>query len=135
MRRLAARHLFFDIDPAQALPYIDLAALGLRSGAALSARAGADRQSGVEQASAELLRHAGWASWRGFTPAQREAWRRLAPLLVLLDLDRWSMDERRALADLVRAKGGRSERDFVERYAAHPRLDAELRRGPARAVG
>jgi len=135
LRRLAARHLFFDIDPEQALPYIDLAALGLRSGAALSARAGADRNSGVEQASAELLRHAGLASWRGFTPAQREAWRRLAPLLVLLDLDRWSVGERLALVDLARTKGGRSERDFVERYSAHPRIDAELRRGPARTVG
>jgi len=49
-------------------------------------------------------------------------------------LDRWSADERRALVDLVRAKGGRSERDFVTRCALHPRLDAELRRGPARAI-
>ncbi len=134
LRRLAARHLFFDLDPAQALPYIDLAALGLRCGAALSVRSGADRESGVEQASAELMRHAGLASWRGLSPAQREAWRRLSPLLVLLDLERWSLDERRALADLARAKGGRSERDFVMRYTTHPRLDAELRRGPARAI-
>jgi hypothetical protein len=135
LRRLAARHLFFDVDPTQALPYIDLAGLGLRSGATLSARTAADRESGVEQASAELVRHAALVSWRGFTPAQREAWRRLAPLLVLLDLDRWSVDERLALVDLARAKGGRSERDFVERYALHPRLDAEMRRGPARAIG
>jgi hypothetical protein len=134
LQQLAARHLFFDADPAQALPYIDLAALGLRSGAALSARAGADREGAIELASAELMRHAGLASLRGFTPAQREAWRRLAPLLVLLDLGRWRPDERRALADLARAKGGRSERDFVMRYAAHPKLDAALRRGPARAV-
>jgi hypothetical protein len=135
LRRLAARHLFFDVDPAHALPYIDLAAIGLRCGAALSARAGADRESAVEQASAELLRHAGLVSWRGFTPAQREAGRRLAPLLALLDLDRWCLDERLALVGLVRAKGGRSERDFVARYSVHPRLDAELRRGPARSIG
>ena len=66
LRRLAARHLFFDLDPTQALPYIDLAGLGLRSGATLSARTAADRESGVEQASAELVRHAALASWRGF---------------------------------------------------------------------
>jgi hypothetical protein len=135
LRRLAARHLFFDVEPTQALPYIDLAGLGLRSGATLSARTAADRESGVEQASAELVRHAALVSWRGFMPAQREAWRRLAPLLVLLDLDRWSVDERLALVDLARAKAGRSERDFVERYAMHPRLDAEMRRGAARAIG
>ncbi len=133
MRRLAGRHLFFDADPAQPLPYVDLAALGLCSGARLSARAGADRERGVEQASAELMHHAGVASLRAFAPAQREAWRRLAPLLTLLDLGAWSVAERRALVDVARAKGSRSERDFVARYAAHPKLDAALRLRSARA--
>ena len=33
----------------------------------------------------------------------------------------------RALVDLIRVKGGRSERDYVARYLAHPKLDAALR--------
>ncbi len=126
LHRLAERHLFFDLDPALPHPLVPLGALGLRAGAALSARAGSDRKRAVDDASAELRRHCGLASWRGFSPDQREAWRRFAPVLMLLDLVAWHDDERRALVDVVRAKGGRSERDFVARYLAHPRLDAAL---------
>ena len=57
LRRLAERHLFFDLEPARALALFPLAALGLRSGAALSARAGSDRERAVDEASTELLHH------------------------------------------------------------------------------
>ena len=124
--RLAAQHLFFDLDPAQPHPLVPLGALGLSVGAALSARAGSNREGAVDEASAELLRHCGRASLRGLSPDQREAWRRLAPILALLDLGAWRDDERSALVDVIRAKGGRSERDYVARYLAHPRLDAAL---------
>ena len=35
--------------------------------------------------------------------------------------------ERRALAEVIRAKGGRRESDFVRRFDAHPRLRAAIR--------
>ncbi len=127
LRRLAERHLFFDLEPAHPPPLFPLAALGLSSGAALSARAGSDRERAVDDASTELLHHCGLASLQGFSPGQREAWRRLAPIITLLDLGAWQDDERRALVDVIRAKGGRSERDYVARYLAHPKLDAVLR--------
>ena len=126
LRRLADRHLFFDLEPAQPQPLLPLAELGLQTGAALSARAGSNREHAVDEASAELLRHCGLVSLRGFSPDQREAWRRLAPILTLLDLGAWRDDERRALVDLIHAKGGRSERAYVARYLAHPKLDAAL---------
>jgi hypothetical protein len=127
LRRLAARHLFFDLEPERALPLFSPAALGLRTGEALSARAGSDRERAVDHDSSALLRHCGLSSLRGFSPDQREAWRRLAPILTRLDLDAWTDDERRALVNLVRAKGARSERDYVARYLTHPKLDAALR--------
>ena len=61
------------------LPLLSPAAMGLRCGAALSARAGADRERAVDEASAELLRLRGLASLARFVADQREAWRRLAP--------------------------------------------------------
>jgi hypothetical protein len=127
LAKLAGQHLFFEFDPAQPLPLAPLAALGMRVGAALSARAGSNRERAVDEASAELLRHCGLASLRGFSADEREAWRRLAPILALLGVGAWRNDERRALVDLIRAKAGRSERDFIARYQAHPVLDAALR--------
>lgn len=127
LRRLAGRHLHLDLVAAHAQAPFPLAAVGLRAGAALSQRAGSDRERAVDEASGELLQRCGLASLRGFSADEREAWRRLAPLLSLLDLGAWRDDERGALAELVRAKGGRSERDHLARYLAHPRLDAALR--------
>ena len=42
LAKLAGQHLFFEFDPAQPLPLAPLAELGLRVGAALSARAGVE---------------------------------------------------------------------------------------------
>ena len=98
------------------------------------ARAGSDRERAVDEVSSELLHLCGLPSLRGFSPQQREAWRRLAPILALLDLGSWQHDERRAVVDLVRAKGGRSERDYVARYLAHPKFDAALRRHALNAI-
>ena len=127
LRRLAERPLCFDLEPTRPRPVFPLAAVGLRSGAALSARTGSDRERAIDEASTELLRHCALASLHGFSPDQREAWRRLAPILTQLDLAAWQDEERRALVDLIRAKGGRSERDYAARYLAHPKLDAALR--------
>jgi hypothetical protein len=133
LRTLAERHLFFDLDAKQPQPLLALGALGVQAGAALSARAGANREQAVEEASAELLRHCGLASLRGFPADAREAWRRFAPILALLDLGAWSRAECESLVDVIRAKAGRSERTYIERYRAHPMLHASvMRRARAR---
>jgi hypothetical protein len=74
------------------------------------------------------MRHCGLTTLRGFSSNEREAWHRFVPVLALLDLPSWPKAERRALVEVIRAKGGRSERDYVERYLAHPLLDAALLR-------
>ncbi len=124
VRKLAEHHLFLDL--AEPRPLLRFAALGLHSGAALSKRARSDRQRAVDDAGTDLMRHCGIDSLWGFTADEQEAWRCMAPILLLLDLGRWREDERRVLVDVVRAKGGRSERDFLAHYRAHPRLDAAM---------
>jgi hypothetical protein len=47
-------------------------------------------------------------------------------MLALPGVARWSAAERRALAAIVRAKGGRRESDFAARVDAHPRLGVAL---------
>jgi hypothetical protein len=128
LRKLAEHPLFFEFDPARPRPLIALGALGLQVGAALSARGGADRERAVDSLAAEMAQRCAVTSWRGWSAAQREAWRRLAPVLALLGLRGWRADERRALQQLARAKGGRSERDYLAHYHAHPLLDAVLLR-------
>lgn len=126
LRKLAEHHLFFDLDAGRPHPLPPLAQLGLRVAQLLSRRAGADREAAVEQCSLEVLQRCGSTSLRGFNRAEREAWRRFAPIVTLLDLDRWSKAERAALVAVIRAKAARSERDYILRYSAHPRLDAAL---------
>lgn len=125
---LAEFHLFFDLDPKRRHPLPPLAAIGLRAGRALSQRAVTGREEAIESCVEQAMRDCGLESLRAFTAEERTAWRRWAPLIALFDVSGWSAAERSALIEVVRAKGGRSERDYIERYVAHPRLDALLYR-------
>jgi hypothetical protein len=64
---------------------------------------------------------------------ERQAWSRWSPLLLVLPgVADWSAGEKRALVEVVRAKGGRRESDFVLRFDRHRRLREALRRLAAR---
>jgi len=126
LRALAQSHLYFELDPKAPRPLPPLAALGERVSRALAAR-GADRGAALEACVEEALARTGRRSLAGFDPAQRQAWRRWAPLIVSLpELTRWSGAEKRALVELVRAKAARSEFDYIRRFNAHPRLARAL---------
>jgi hypothetical protein len=126
LRRLAQGYLFFELDPRRPAGLPPLAALGLSLSRALGAL-GPDRAAARAELEREALRRAGLRSLRGFTPGERAAWRRFGPLLALTaDLRGWSRAERRAAGEVLRAKGGRSERAFAARWAAHPRLERAL---------
>jgi len=135
---LAAGHLFFDVDPRRPHPLPHPAALGLAAGAALGRPAKPDRlesrEDAVRRCAAELLGQCGLASWRGFTRQEREAWRRLAPVAALLGVEAWSAAERAALAELLRSKGWRSEREHVAHVIGHPRFGAALLAAGERAA-
>jgi hypothetical protein len=131
LRRLAAAHLFFDVDPAHALPLPRWPERALAAGARLSATHGADRAAALQAAGEALRVRLGVPSWRGFSADQRAAWNALAPLVLDMDLERWSEPERAALVPLLRAKVGRSERDHLRRVIAHPRFEAALFAAPS----
>ena len=60
---------------------------------------------------------------------EREALDRWAPLVLLIPgISRWGADDRLGVAQVIRAKGGRRESDFVLRFDAHARLRSALRR-------
>lgn len=123
---LAAEHLCFDLDASRPWPIPQPAALGLAAGAALGADRALDRELAVLRRAEALRTACGHGSWRGFTPDERRAWMALAPVVALLGVERWTADERRALGELMRAKGARSEREHVLRCIAHPRFEGAL---------
>jgi hypothetical protein len=127
LRALARRHLYFELDPTRPLPLPPFGPIGLATARLLERHGGVQRERALAACSRAALRRCGLHSFAGFSEDQRRAWVRCAPLVLLLpDFDRWSAQERRAAADVLRAKGERSEREFVRRLVAHARLHAAL---------
>jgi hypothetical protein len=125
LRKLAEGHLAFDLDPRRTVPLPPLAAIGLRVADRLAGRGGRERA--PQEAGREAMRLVGLRSLAGWTPGERLAWRRWSPLILTLPgVSRWSAANRRALAAVVRAKGGTSETDFLARFNAHPLLGRVL---------
>ena len=125
LRKLAEGHLVFDVDPRHPVPLPPLAAIGLRIADRLAARG--ERGRALQEASREAMRLVGVRSLDGWTAGERLAWERWSPLILTLPgVSRWSAANRRALAGIVRAKGGRSEIEYAARFNAHPLLGPAL---------
>jgi hypothetical protein len=125
LERLAAKPVFYyaNGERRDVLGRIDLGAIGLAVSRGLARRAGGDREAGLRGASEEARQRLGVRSFSGWSRGERLAWERWAPLVVLLpDLSRWSLREKRDLVRVVRAKGGRRESEFVHGFDGHRRL-------------
>ena len=86
---------------------------------------GADR--GADACAREAAALLGEGPGRGWSAGERLAFERWAPLVLALPgVARWSAAERRALARVACAKGGRRESDFVRAFDAHPKLRAAV---------
>jgi len=125
LRKLAKHNLYFHLGPPRddVIGVLALPNVGLAVTDALAARFGPDR----ERASRETLREAqallGVPSLARFSPGERLAFVRWAPLVAILPgLSRWSETARSALVDVIRAKGGVRESDFVRLFDAHAPL-------------
>ena len=69
----------------------------------------------------------GLRSLSGFTPGERLAWKRWAPLIMTLPgVPRWGRAAKAALVQVARAKGGRRESDFVALFDKHRLLRRAL---------
>ena len=129
LQRLASQNAYLDLgrprrDVMGELPIADAALAVVRE---LAARGGADRERAVASCREEAVKLLGRSSFRGVTPGEKLALDRWAPLAcVLPGIERWSAAERRALAGVIRAKGGQRESEYVLRFDAHPRLRRAL---------
>jgi hypothetical protein len=125
LNQLSSKNMFLYLEAPRrdVRGIISLENIGLAVSRYLALRFGSDRERGVkvcEEEAAELL---GTRSYRDFTRGERLAFRRWSPLILALPgVARWSRDEKRALARIARAKGGRRESDYVRRFDSHRKL-------------
>lgn len=70
---------------------------------------------------------------RQFNEAECIALRLMSPIVGNIGLESWSLEERKALMELICSKGGRYEIDYARRLREHERLHRELRRFCQRA--
>jgi hypothetical protein len=122
---LSADNMYLSLGRSRAdvLGRISLGNIGLAASRILAARGGGNREAAVAACAVEAAARLGLERLDALAPGERIAWDRWAPIVLALDgVEGWTAEERRAAADVVRAKGGRRESDFVLRFDAHARL-------------
>ena len=132
LRRLARHNVYYHMGRQRddVIGVLDLAEVGLAVTDLLARRFGPDRAAAARACLAEAraalsLRGAALAGW---TPDERQALARWAPLVLLVGAARWPAADRRALVAVIRAKGSLRESDFVALFDRHRRLRAAIRR-------
>jgi hypothetical protein len=129
LRRLVEGNVYYDRGATREdiIGRLALAQVGLKVSAYLSRRFGSDRHLAGAVCTREARARLGEPARAPRSAGEKLAWERWAPLvLVLPGVERWTRPQKRALAAVIRAKGGRRESDFVARFDAHRRLRAAL---------
>ncbi len=95
-----------------------------RVSALVAEQFGANRELGerIAMERARALLGVAPARFRALSLAERQAFARWSPLVMCLDVSRWTVAEKRGLAQVMIAKGGPSEDEFVSRFERHARL-------------
>jgi hypothetical protein len=112
LQALSAEYVFlFTGKPRRdVLGLVSLGNIGLRISRYLAERFGREREHGMRACAREAATLLGVRSVAGWTSGERLAWERWSPLvLTLRGVGSWSIDERRALVRVVRAKGAVGE--------------------------
>lgn len=131
LRRLVAHNVYYWLGAPRTdvIGLVSPGRISLAISAYLSRRFGSDRRSGLRLCAREARVRFGLRSQARWTPAERLAWERWAPMLVLLEgVERWTTPEKRAAVAVVRAKGGKRESDFVRSFDGHAKLRAAVLR-------
>lgn len=96
--------------------------------AALNAAGGRTRKDAAHRVALRLAKDIGIRSFAKWSPAERKAFERMAPLVAIAGPGNWPAAERRALRAMLRAKGGAREVDFAWQLGQHKPLLNTLRR-------
>jgi len=122
LKKLSASNVYLHLGRSRddVVGLLTLGNVGLCITAYLAKHFGHDRRRAEAVCSREAAALLGLRSFGGLSAGERLAWKRWGPLvLVLPGLDRWPPEDRRALASVIRAKGGRRESEYLERFDRH----------------
>jgi hypothetical protein len=125
LKVLASENLYFHFGKERddAIGVLELPNVGLAVTDMLARRFGSDREKGEATLTLEARDLLGLRTLSDWSAGGRLAFRRWAPLVTILpDVARWTPAEKRGLAAVIRAKGGRHESDFVRLFDAHRKL-------------
>ena len=119
---LASENLYFRLGKERddAIGILELPNVGLAVTDMLARRFGSDRERAEATLTLEARDLLGLRTLSGWSAGERAAFRRWAPLVTILPgASRWTPAQKRGLAAVIRAKGGRHESDFVRLFDAH----------------
>jgi hypothetical protein len=126
LRELSLTDAYFDLSSGTCTP-ISFEALGLAVTRNITNDYGGNRTRAERSCVRELTRSLGIRNFAKWSSAEKAALSRLAPILVqITGLAEWPVGEKRSLAAAIRAKGGRSEFDYIEQLRGVPRLAEAL---------
>jgi hypothetical protein len=135
LKRLASASVFLQLGRPRedVMGILSAGNVGLSVTSYLARRFGYDRRKAQRECSREAAGLLGVRSMQRFSPGERLAWARWSPLILILPgVERWGLQAKRALVEVVRAKGGLRESDYLVRFDRHKRLRraiVELARG------
>ncbi|MBT8092407.1 MAG: hypothetical protein KJN77_05165 [Gammaproteobacteria bacterium] len=125
LRQLAVHPLYFSLGRKRkdVLPMVCTDTLSLGVLDYVSKRFGSQREDGARRCSEELAGALGIESTAEWTTDEQLMWHRLGPVIAAVtDVTEWPRADRDALLDVIRAKGGVHEKDYVTLFDAHRRL-------------
>ena len=136
IHELAAENMYLSLGKERddVLGSVPLGDMGLAVSAFLAKRFGGDRERGLLVCAAEAAELLGVRRLDELDAGQRTAFSRFAPFVIAMPevLD-WSPAERDDLREVILAKGGRRESDFVLAFDRHTKLRKALLRLAKRA--
>ena len=99
----------------------------------IAAAGGRTRRRAATRVASKLAKDVGIRSTAGWSAPERMALERIAPIAACTKPRHWSAGAKRAMRDLLRAKGGDSEAEFARLLGKHQVFLAALRKACRRA--